>query len=459
MLRLVIALFASIALAAQVWAQGLTSEIVSAPLAQRYGMKRAWITQAEVDPSRGRIADVILYADVLYVQTNQAAIQAIDAETGRTLWVRHLGKPGYPAMAPAAGTEFVTSCVGSTLYLLRRSDGNLVYERRLENGPSAGLAMGTERVYVPLVNHAVVSYSLRAARQQERQSASGENASEATPPYEPMVAFRAGAMSYAAPLVRDNTVAWGTADGYVYVVAADTMQPRFRFFTRGPVNAPLAMWGDRIIAASRDGYVYCMSSLQGKLRWQFSAGTPIEHQPVVIEDTVYVIPESGQMYALEARKGQVLWQAMQVSQFLAAGQDRVYVLDFFGRIVCLDKATGSRLFAMPVGSMSLVLTNTQTDRIYLGSRKGILQCLREQARKKPLRHVPLPSGAAQAGEAQPKAEPADGTKDNAAEGEDDTGRADDVADEGGAEDDAGGGGEGDAGDEGGAEDEDMDADA
>jgi outer membrane protein assembly factor BamB len=417
MLRLSFALVACLSLPAGVLAQGLSSEVVSAPLAQRYGLRRAWVTRAEVDPARGRIAEVILYGDVLYVQTNQAAIQAIDGETGRTLWTRHVGTPGYPAMAPAAGPDFVTSCVGSTLYLLRRSDGNMVWERTLENGPSAGLAMGAERVYVPLVNHAIVSYSLRSAREEQQRPQNAGSDGPATSRYEPMLAFRAGAMSYTAPMVRDNTIAWGTADGYVYAAAADTLQPRFRFSTRGSVNAPLSMWGDRILAASRDGYVYCMDSLRGTLRWQFAAGTPIEHQPVVIGDSVYVIPESGDMYVLEARKGRLLWHAAQISQFLAASEGRVYVVDFAGRIVCLDAASGSRLFAVPVGRMSLILTNTQTDRIYLGSRTGILQCLREAARTEPLRHAPAPTGSA-GGAAPAEGQPAGGAEGGEASDED-----------------------------------------
>lgn len=410
MLRPSLALVACLALPAQVLAQGLASEVVSAPLVQRYGMKRAWVTRAEVDPSRGRIAEVVLHGDVLYVQTNQAAIQAIHAETGRTLWVRHVGKPGYPAMAPAAHDEFVASCVGSTLYLLRSSDGSLVWERILENGPSAGLAMGADRVYVPLVNHAVVAYSLRAAREQQRRPENGEQ-DYPTSRYDPPLAFRAGAMSYSPPLLQGNLIAWGTADGYVYAAAADTMQPRFRFETRGPVNAPLAAWRDRILAASRDGYLYCMNNLRGTSRWQFSAGTPIEHQPVVIGDTVYVIPESGHMYALDARKGQLLWQTAQVAQFLAASEHRVYVFDLAGRIACLDNLTGNRVFSMPTGRMSLVLTNTQTDRIYVGSRTGILQCLREQARTQPLRHRPLPAPTGEAGQPAPSGEPTDGQPD------------------------------------------------
>jgi outer membrane protein assembly factor BamB len=445
MLRFPLALFACFALPAAALAQGVSSEIVPAPLAQRYGLRRAWLTRAEVDPSRGRVAEVTLYGDVLYVQTNQAAIQAIDAETGRKLWVQHVGKPGYPAMSPAAGEEFVTSCVGSTLYVLRRSDGNLVWERRLENGPSAGVAMGADRLYVPLVNNAVVSYSLRPIRQQEEREGAGGKRTASPPGYERTLAFRAAAMSYSPPLVHDNTLAWGTADGYVYVAAADSMQPRFRFSTRGPVNAPLAIWQDRIIAASRDGYVYCMQNLRGSLRWQFSAGTPIEHQPVVTGDTVYVIPESGHMYALEVRKGRVLWSIMQIAQFLAASQDRVYVLDFASRIVCLDAASGSRLFAMPVPRMSLALVNTQTDRIYLGSRTGILQCLHEQARAEPLRHTPAPAGAAPVTDQQPTDQPAQGSAEDASD--------DAMDDEQGSGDDE----EGDA-DEG-AGDENPDADA
>src|SRR5215469_939797 len=76
--------------------------VVSQQAAQRFGLERAWATQVELDPSRGRVAHISLQAGLLMVQTDQATVHVLDAETRRTLWVGHIGQPGAVSTPPAA---------------------------------------------------------------------------------------------------------------------------------------------------------------------------------------------------------------------------------------------------------------------------------------------------------------------------------------------------------------------
>src|SRR5208337_4991882 len=64
----------------------LNDEIITETTAQRYGLTRMWITQAQVNHGRSRMQSLVLIDGVLYAQSSQATLEAIDAETGQKLW-------------------------------------------------------------------------------------------------------------------------------------------------------------------------------------------------------------------------------------------------------------------------------------------------------------------------------------------------------------------------------------
>ena len=69
--------------------------------------------------------------------------------------------------------------------------------------------------------------------------------------------------------------------------------------------------------------------------------------------------------------------------------DRVYVVDTLRRLVGLRLDSGSRVASIPLSDHDLVLQNDQSDRIYIGSTRGVLQCLRELGNKNPSFHASL----------------------------------------------------------------------
>jgi len=62
---------------------------------------------------------------------------------------RVFGKPHYKRRPPEQTDHYVGVTNGNTLYVMERATGRRVAERRLGNAPSAGCALGQERVFVP----------------------------------------------------------------------------------------------------------------------------------------------------------------------------------------------------------------------------------------------------------------------------------------------------------------------
>lgn len=365
-----------------VQAQSARSGIIPGPLARQQGLERAWVAQVEIDRARGRVAHITLHDGLLVVQTDQAAVHVLDAETRRTLWVAHVGRPGRPTSPPAIGGKFVASTNGGNLYLFERDTGRALWEKHLESVPSAGPALSAERVYVPLVNGVVATYRLPSKSDDETPAEAMLKDSALN--------YRGKGMADASPIVTPNGVLWGTAAGNVYQCTIDEMAARWRFKTHDAISAPLFYRAPMVYAASRDGYVYALRESRGDARWQFSTGSPVAESPAAIGDALFVVPETGGMFRLNADTGEQEWHVPGVFQFVSASPTRLYTVDASGRLLILDARSGARLGSLATEHLPLKIFNAETDRIYLATTSGMIQCLREQELVKPFLH-----GAAQ----------------------------------------------------------------
>jgi hypothetical protein len=64
----------------------------------------------------------------------------------------------------------------------------------------------------------------------------------------------------------------------------------------------------------------------------------------------------------------------------------VYAADARAQLLILDAAKGTSLAMLPLADATIPLVNQQTDRIYLASASGLIQCLHETALTQPLRY-------------------------------------------------------------------------
>lgn len=346
-----------------------TDALVPQHVAQRYGLTRAWAARIELDPSRGRLTHLALESGLILAQTDQGAIHVLDAETRRTLWVAHVGRAGKTSTAPAANKKYVAATNGGMLYLFDRDTGRKLWEKKLATVPSAGPAIGLDRVYVPLGTGVLTAYRLPAPNRDEKPT---EQAFKDYP-----LNYHGTGSADAPPVVTRGSVFWGTDAGNLYGVNPDNLKARFRVKTRAAVLARVTFRLPYVYACSRDGYVYCIRDEKGTIRWQFSVGNPIVEQPMVTGDGVYVIPEIGGLYKLAPDTGDVLWVASGADQFVAASPTRIYTADRAGRMLIFDARNGGRVGWLSTESCPIKVFNRDNDRLYLATETGLIQCLRE----------------------------------------------------------------------------------
>lgn len=358
--------------------------------ARRLGLEREWFAQVQLDRARHRVERVVLKDDRLTALTTGGVVQDFNALTGETIWTSPVGNSNFPSLGPAASDKFVAVVNGSTLYVLRRQDGKPVFDRRVFGGaPGASPAVGQEYVFVPLINGRMEGYPLNQGADKSH-----------TPWY-----YQSYGRAMVAPLATPESVIWSTDQGHTYVAASLSPAVRFRLESASNIVAPPAYHSPLVYAATMRGDVYALDESNGKQKWKYLCGYPIERAPAAVGDRVYVTSEAPALHCIDAKTGTALWVAPKVTQFAAASAQRVYGFDDLQALVVLDAKTGALLHRMPTDGSASALVNDQTDRLYLVSSSGLIQCLHEIGAKKPLYHNP-PTAKAPKPDADAESKPA-----------------------------------------------------
>jgi len=109
---------------------------------------------------------------------------------------------------------------------------------------------------------------------------------------------------------------------------------------------------------------------------------------VAIKGRVYIEREQGGMHCLDGATGEEIWFSGGLTQFVSLSPTKVYAIHGRDRLMIVDAASGARLGGFPIPGVTLKLINRMTDRIYLGTDSGILQCLREAELRSPVVYTP-----------------------------------------------------------------------
>jgi outer membrane protein assembly factor BamB len=325
----------------------------------------------QADAAAPSIESFVIPKITLYVSSERGSVHAIDGETGSTLWTAFVGNSLFPTMTPTANDKYVAVCNGSTLYVMDANDGSVIWTRPTVGSPGAGGAMTEDFVFVPMVSGQVESYMLED-------------------PKRPAGIYKSFGRTMVQPVVSSNSVAWPTDSGNLYVGLAHEPGLRYRMKASDAINgAPAFLAPDKIYATSFDGYIYCLSEQLGNMIWRFTTGEPITHSPIALGNTVYAISRRGNMFAVDANTAAERWVTGGIHRYLAGNEKRLYCQDDRGNIAILDAASGSRLGSLPAAASNVPLLNPQTDRIFLVTSAGFIQCLRETERPWPVVHFQI----------------------------------------------------------------------
>jgi len=308
---------------------------------------------------------------VLYTLASNGMVSAIDADTGIHYWDRVIDSSSR-VVGLGAGDSKVAVVIGSRVYCLNASDGRVLWDRQTKYSPGSSPAVSDTHILVPLANGRLQTYSIE-------EEGLGSTS------------YFASGFSSARPLVTPNGVAWVTDNGHLNFANPKTSTAvNFRLKASNAIVSSPTGKGNMIFVASLDGYVYGIDRVNGSLAWEITTGSGISTSPVPIGDYLFVVSDTRQLYKLDSRTGLYApgWEKPTegVDKFLGATRKSVFGLDSFNRLVVIDQESGRETSSIPVGDIALVLTNYESDRIYVASSQGLVQCVRDVSNPRPIFH-------------------------------------------------------------------------
>jgi outer membrane protein assembly factor BamB len=366
--------------------------LISREQARHLGLERAWFSRVRLDPARNQVERALLAGDRLTVLTSAGVVHEFDANTGKTMWIAPIGNPRYPSLGPDANLRHVALLNGSTLYVLDKTNGRPIIVRPVGGAPGASPALAKEHVFVALLDGRTEGYPL------------GEQT--ISPWY-----FQSYGRAMVPPLATPHSIVWSTDAGHVYVGDSQKLGVRFRVETGSEIIAAPAYRPPYIYVATLSGELFAIHELTGERRWRYSAGFFVSRAPAAVGDRIFITTDEPALHCVNATKGQTLWVAPNITQFAAVSRNRVYGVDELNALVVLDAASGALLERMPTEGTN-ALVNDQTDRLFLVSIDGIVQCLHEIGAQEPIFHHPPeteepPADEAAAPVVEPASPPAD----------------------------------------------------
>ncbi|MCL2744186.1 MAG: PQQ-binding-like beta-propeller repeat protein [Planctomycetaceae bacterium] len=132
-----------------------------------------------------------------------------------------------------------------------------------------------------------------------------------------------------------------------------------------------------ILFGTKSGFVIAVKDRTGEILWQFAANGPVSERIGIIGAEVYAATAEG-LHAVDFFTGNQKWFARGVARFVTASKTKIYGVDRNSQLVVLDRKTGRVLRSFNVRKYGKILFNIETDRLYLITETGMVQCLAER---------------------------------------------------------------------------------
>lgn len=392
---------------------------------QQDGLTRPWFTQVQMDVGRDRVETVTFDGEFLTVQTKRGIIQTIDGETGATVWVKNVGSPKLFTSSAGVGPNHTAVVNGSHLFIFDRKTGKHIWNRQLAGGAIGGPGVSKDYVFVPKVDGNLEVYSL------DKPKPWKEVRSLADTQF-PIWKYNSHGKTMVPPTVFDGMIGWANDRADFYVARLRPMEILFRVETFDNIVVPPVRINSFLYIVSIDGYLYKVHARTGDIYWRFSTGSPLIHRPIAVDGFIYLSTPDGGLYRVLAdeevaeksglldaqrnkksepaqqqalKEGKEVWFNPHISQVLSVTRDRIFGLDNKGNIQIVATQSGKSMGSVSTKGISLPITNHLTDRIYLATSNGLIQCLRDLKRVSPEKHNQAPHGKSKPRDEQNKREP------------------------------------------------------
>ncbi|HET8815516.1 MAG TPA: PQQ-binding-like beta-propeller repeat protein [Solirubrobacterales bacterium] len=301
----------------------------------------------------------------LYFVNNNGFAYALDADTGKTLWERRIGRLNASSPAYYKHRLYIVNLVPGHVVKMDAKTGRVIWKRGLPGRAESSPVIIDRTLYFGCENGEL--FAMSTGKGDVRWS---------TP---------LGGPIKSAPAYKDGKLFVGDYGGYMNAVDAKTGELVWQSGSLGPgfggsgafYSTPAVAYG-RVYAGNNDARIYSYDTSNGELAWSYSTGGYAYSGPTVANTrhsppTVYIGSFDGNVYALDAKDGSVRWYRSaggQVIGSLSAIGNIVYVAEFTNKTTSgFMMRSGKRVFRYPYGTYTPVVSDGR--RIYLTGYSSI----------------------------------------------------------------------------------------
>ena len=301
----------------------------------------------------------VVAAGRLYFVNNNGFAFALDADTGKTIWTRRIGRLNASSPAYHRGRLYIVNLAPGHVLKLDARTGKTLWKQSLPSRAESSPLVIDRTVYFGCEDGNLYALSTRNG-----------NVRWAT---------GLGGAVKSAPAYYGGRIYVGDYGGYMNAVEAKTGKLLWQSGSLGPgfggtgafYSTPAVAFG-RVYAGNNDSRVYSFEVADGDLAWSYSTGGYAYSGPAVARTrhtgpTVYIGSFDGNVYALNAKSGEPRWiqsAGGPVIGSLTAIGNIVYVAEFGGTSTTgFAMKTGRRVFRYSRGTYTPVVSDGQ--RIYL----------------------------------------------------------------------------------------------
>ncbi|MDR2441054.1 MAG: PQQ-binding-like beta-propeller repeat protein [Planctomycetaceae bacterium] len=126
-----------------------------------YGLTRSWFNQIGINSNRNKILYAIVEGGTMFVISDDAKLHVIDAETGKSLWLRTLGNREMIFQEPAVNSRMVAVVNGLELFVFDRRNGKLLLQTSLPGASSTAPEMSENYIYIPMMGGRIIVFMLK----------------------------------------------------------------------------------------------------------------------------------------------------------------------------------------------------------------------------------------------------------------------------------------------------------
>jgi outer membrane protein assembly factor BamB len=302
------------------------------------------------------VGSAVVSGGVVYIGSFDGFLYAVDQETGKEKWKFETPRQVASTPAVADGVVYLRG-FDAVLYALDAATGAVKwrfiteFERRFQGNRLHGYPPG----YQTIPDSWDLYLSSPAVWNGRVYFGSGDGGVYAVDAQSGLLSwkFSTGDVVHASPSIVNGVVFIGSWDSFFYALDADTGQEKWRYkagedlfiHNQQGFQSSAAVVDGVVYTGCRDGHVYALDASTGRKRWDYMTNLSwVNATPAVRDGVVYTgTSDSSRFFALDAKTGRLRFNfsakgAVFSSPALAG--DLVYFGASNGRLFALEAKTG-----------------------------------------------------------------------------------------------------------------------